>query len=132
MLKGPAMISSLRGKLWQIVSFLRAKFRKIIHLQRTFKWHFFLSWNNRKVKAFMRLWRNLFSDLGLYLRRKLLTTDESWTQQVPLPKLNYYNSFIWQMEIIWIEAVARRSSVKKVFLEISQNSQRNTCARVSF
>ena len=30
------------------------------------------------------------------------------------------------------EAVSRRCSVKKVFLEISQNSQKNTCARVSF
>ena len=30
------------------------------------------------------------------------------------------------------EAFARRCSVKKVFLEISQNSQENTCARVSF
>ena len=30
------------------------------------------------------------------------------------------------------EAVAQRCSVKKVFLEISQNSRENTCARVSF
>ena len=30
------------------------------------------------------------------------------------------------------EAVIRRCSVKKVFLKISQNSQENTCARVSF
>ena len=30
------------------------------------------------------------------------------------------------------EAGAKRCSVKKVFLEISQNSQENTCARVSF
>ena len=30
------------------------------------------------------------------------------------------------------EAVARTWSVKKVFLEISQNSQENTCVRVSF
>ena len=30
------------------------------------------------------------------------------------------------------EAVAQRCSVKKMFLEISQNSQENTCARVSF
>ena len=30
------------------------------------------------------------------------------------------------------EAVAWRCSVKKVFLEILQNSQENTCARVSF
>ena len=31
-----------------------------------------------------------------------------------------------------LEAVARRWSLKKVFLEISQNSQENNCARVSF
>ena len=30
------------------------------------------------------------------------------------------------------EPVARRCSLKKVFLEISQNSQGNTCAGVSF
>ena len=33
---------------------------------------------------------------------------------------------------MYIKAVARRYSVKKVFLEISQNSQENTCARDSF
>ena len=30
------------------------------------------------------------------------------------------------------EAVVQRDSVKKVFLEISQNSHENTCATVSF
>ena len=30
------------------------------------------------------------------------------------------------------EAVVQRCSAKKVFLEISQNSQENTCAKVSF
>ena len=30
------------------------------------------------------------------------------------------------------EAVAQRCSVKKLFLEISQNSRENTCVRVSF
>ena len=30
------------------------------------------------------------------------------------------------------EAVAKRCSVKKVFLEISQNSQENTCGRIFF
>ena len=30
------------------------------------------------------------------------------------------------------EVIARRCSVKKVFLEISKNSQQNTCARGSF
>ena len=33
---------------------------------------------------------------------------------------------------LFSEAVARRCSVKKVFLEISQNSQENNCVRVSF
>ena len=32
----------------------------------------------------------------------------------------------------YAEAVVQRYSVKKVFLGISQNSQENTCARVSF
>ena len=31
-----------------------------------------------------------------------------------------------------IEAVAQRCSVKEMFLEISQNLQESTCARVSF
>ena len=34
--------------------------------------------------------------------------------------------------LLFEEAVAKMCSVKKVFLEISQNSQKNTCARVSF
>ena len=33
---------------------------------------------------------------------------------------------------LFTEEVVQRCSVKKVFLEISQNSQENTCARVSF
>ena len=37
------------------------------------------------------------------------------------------NIYIWSNK----EAVVKRCSVKKVFLEISQNSQENTCARVS-
>ena len=37
----------------------------------------------------------------------------------------------WKKRLI-IEAVIQRCSVKKVFLETSQNSQENTCARVSF
>ena len=36
------------------------------------------------------------------------------------------------LSILLSEAVARRCSVKKVFLKISQNLQENTCARVSF
>ena len=36
---------------------------------------------------------------------------------------------IWQYFFLFIGAVIQRCSVKKVFLEISQNSQENTCAR---
>ena len=36
------------------------------------------------------------------------------------------------IDLLLSEAVAQRCSVKQVFLEISQNSQENICARVSF
>ena len=38
----------------------------------------------------------------------------------------------WCSERRYIEAVVQRCSVKKVFLEISQNLQENTCVRVCF
>ena len=37
-----------------------------------------------------------------------------------------------KLELVDLQAVAQRCSIKKVFLEISQNSQENTCTRVSF
>ena len=43
-------------------------------------------------------------------------------------KIYHYHKFI----LCFLEVVVRRCSVKKVFLKISQNSQENTCARVSF
>ena len=43
-----------------------------------------------------------------------------------------YQTNQWTCYYKLIEAVVRRCSVKKVFLEISQNSQENTCVRVSF
>ena len=36
------------------------------------------------------------------------------------------------IELVQPEAVIRRCSLIKLFLKISQNSQENTCARVSF
>ena len=44
----------------------------------------------------------------------------------------YQCSSMRNVGILKSEAVVRRCSVKKVFLEISQNSKENTCARVSF
>ena len=34
--------------------------------------------------------------------------------------------------LLWLKAVTNRCSVKKVFLEVLQNSKENTCARSSF
>ena len=42
----------------------------------------------------------------------------------------YLHSFL--QEQLYTEAVVQSCSVKKVSSEISQNSQENTCARVSF
>ena len=36
------------------------------------------------------------------------------------------------LNVDYKEAVVRRYSVRKVFLKFSQNSQENTCTRVSF
>ena len=38
----------------------------------------------------------------------------------------------WTEIYIFLEAIARRCFVKKLFLEISQKSQENNCARDSF
>ena len=37
----------------------------------------------------------------------------------------------WPLKLLQSKVVARRCSVKKVFLKMSKNSQENTCARVS-
>ena len=44
----------------------------------------------------------------------------------------YYGSQNVSGLMLKIETVVRRCSAEKVFLENSQNSQKNTCARVSF
>ena len=50
------------------------------------------------------------------------------------PPLFISHTFVSKGKGQWkvTEAVAQTCSVKKVFLEISQNSQEKTCARVSF
>ena len=46
---------------------------------------------------------------------------------------NVWREFIKELDFeIGAKAVAQTCSVKKVFLEISHNSQENSCARVSF
>ena len=45
---------------------------------------------------------------------------------------SYIPILVTALGIHYWEAVAQRRSVKKVFLETSQNSQENTCATVFF
>ena len=67
---------------------------------------------NRKVGN-----RSLFSVNAHYLEQKTL---------------NLNHDCVFKALIENQEAGVQRYSVKKVFLEISQNSQENTCAKVSF
>ena len=55
------------------------------------------------------------------------------SDQFILVKINLFAFDIINATFIqWTKAAVRRCSVEKVFLEISQNSHENTCARVSF
>ena len=68
------------------------------------------------------------------IKRSMMTDDDPCQEKViiceAMANLNKIN--IKKSKIKSLEAVAQRCSVKKVFLEISQNSQENTCARVPF
>ena len=46
--------------------------------------------------------------------------------------LQHHHTYVSHAETFFSEAAAQRCSVKKAFLEILQNSQEKTCARVSF
>ena len=51
------------------------------------------------------------------------------------PPFNFYKFLVFEFlmkNMYATEAFVRNCSVKKMFLEISQNSQENTCARVPF
>ena len=54
--------------------------------------------------------------------------------QIQIRFENYFRNYfrIFTITHINTEAVTQTCSVKKVFLEISENSQENTCTRVSF
>ena len=60
-----------------------------------------------------------WADLKIFIKKLLSQGYEVWGFK--------FFAIKWSSE-----AVAQRCSVKKVLLEISQNSQENTCARVSF
>ena len=67
-----------------------------------------------------------------------MTTSHLMCANFFMINLNIIITFMLQLfnnnreTMLHAEAVVQSCSVKKVFLEISQNSQENTCARVSF
>ena len=78
-----------------------------------------------------------FSDFISITFSKSEVHGETWkleTKKRPTNKLSQMilNSQSFAKKFRYAEAVVQRCSVKMVFLEISQNSQENTCARVSF
>ena len=65
-----------------------------------------------------------------FLDTKIIKETNKIKTQVFVKKSTY--PVHWSSVVPFAEGVARRCSVKKVLLKISQNSQENTCARVSF
>ena len=55
-----------------------------------------------------------------------------WNSDLKVLEKNFRDFRVSNFSTWPTEAVTQRCSVKKVFLEISQNGQENTCARVSF
>ena len=70
---------------------------------------------------------------------KVLKKESTSITSVQLKKNSAVYSFLLALQAtvltriyIVTEAVVRKCSIKNMFLEISQNSQKNTCAKVSF
>ena len=69
----------------------------------------------------------------LFVNQKTLVNDHEMAKSLNYFFLNTIRSLVnSSVKLKVIEAVIRRCFVKKVILEISQNSQENTCARNSF
>ena len=71
-----------------------------------------------KAKSDLLIW---IYDKGYYVQIILISLFSYFPMHFTKPFLQIYS-----------EAVAQRRSVERVFLEISQSSPENTCARVSF
>ena len=68
--------------------------------------------------------QNFFSPISITNKLAVCSRLHEYINLVQIKSLN--------LKIVGTEAITQRCSVKKIFLEISQNSQENTCARVSF
>ena len=96
-----------------------------------------MSFTVRKKCHYAKYYSSVFSsirtkngDLQKIRTGKIPNTDTFYAMAVCYLFDKDKVKFIWSE--ISVEAVAWRCSVEKMFLEISQNSQENTCATVSF
>ena len=77
--------------------------------------------------------KNVATDLK-YILRKMSLKFENPKSYISVKIASVLYIFCYKLELFGVktEAVVLRCSIKKVFLEISQNSQESTWARVSF
>ena len=80
----------------------------------------------------MNLWSLMFNDIEYALEQGIIGTVSQVIHKALENILAVPMCFIFKNARVWPEGVVWRCSVKKMFLEISQNLQKNTCARVSF
>ena len=76
-----------------------------------------------------------FLRLSIFLKAQLGDNSLEVIKIIYLPSSNILRKIsnrVLKSSFAMTEAVVRRCSVEKVFLEILQNSQENTCARASF
>ena len=98
----------------------------------TFKFYFLSSLGATILKGIFPNWK-MFAKEGLGLELKDTRKDNQ--KKKTCCRCNFFTQrkTCKEWDECWSsEAFVRRCSVKKVFLKISQNSQENTCARVSF
>ena len=98
-------------------------------LKMFYNWNFLSPYKESISRMRYFILRTLF--FKLILDSYLDYSDHFYKLNLGKLLLTYYFHFIFWF-VFYSEAVAQSCSVKKVFLDISQNSQENTSARVSF
>ena len=81
-------------------------------------------WLKARLTRHKTYWKSCICYIKIFTY--IISVYPNWKSET-----NIKNKYYFQDEY-FPEADAQRCSVKKVFLEILQNSQENTCARVSF
>ena len=88
----------------------------------------------REIDFFYEIYYFYFAFHLLCWFTQILLRREKYTSftRITYQKSNGSAKLLFLFVFIFADAVVRMCSVEKVLLEISQNSQENTCARVSF